>query len=120
MTLRIGLLGASRIAPKAVIAHARGRADVAITAVAARDLGRARAYAAEHAIPAAVEGYAALLARDDVDAVYSALPPAEHLDWTRAAAAPSPAPTKRLTCGRIAVPSAAPMTPSGSWLRRSA
>ena len=32
----------------------------------------------------------------------------------------SPAPTWRLTCGRIAVPSAAPITPSGSWLSRSA
>ncbi|MBE7217881.1 MAG: Gfo/Idh/MocA family oxidoreductase [Caulobacteraceae bacterium] len=86
MTLRLGLLGASRIAPKAVIDPALGRDDVAVAAVAARDLGKAQAYAAEHAIPAAVEGYAALLARDDVDAVYSALPPAEHLEWARAAA----------------------------------
>lgn len=87
MTLRIGLLGASRIAPKAVIAVARGRDDVAVTAVAARDLAKAQAFAAEHAIPAAVAGYAALLARNDVDAVYSALPPSEHLEWSRAAAA---------------------------------
>lgn len=84
--LRIGLLGASRIAPKAVIAPARDRDDVAVVAVAARDGAKVRAYAAEHAIPHAVEGYAALLDRDDVDVVYSALPPAEHRYWAIAAA----------------------------------
>jgi predicted dehydrogenase len=80
MTLRIGLLGASAIAPKAVIAPAAVRDDVVITAVAARDLGRAQAYAQTHGIAAAVEGYDTLLARDDVDLVYCALPPARHLD----------------------------------------
>jgi predicted dehydrogenase len=80
MPLRIGLLGASRIAPKAVIAPAAARDDVVITAVAARDLGRARAYAQTHGIDAAVEGYEALIGRDDVDLVYCALPPAGHID----------------------------------------
>lgn len=84
--LRIGLLGASRIAPKAVLAPARDTPDVEVVAVAARDGARARAYADEHGIAHAVEGYAALLARDDVDLVYSALPPAEHLQWSVAAA----------------------------------
>jgi predicted dehydrogenase len=80
MALRIGLLGASRIAPKAVIAPAAARDDVVITAVAARDLGRARTYAQTHDIAAAVEGYEALIGRDDVDLVYCALPPAGHID----------------------------------------
>lgn len=84
--LRIGLLGASRIAPKALLAPARERDDVEVVAVAARDGAKARAYAAEHAIPHAVEGYAALLERDDLDAVYNALPPAEHLRWSVRAA----------------------------------
>ncbi|MHB8283707.1 MAG: Gfo/Idh/MocA family protein [Caulobacteraceae bacterium] len=79
MALRIGLLGASRIAPKAVIAPAAGRDDVVITAVAARDLSRAQAYALTHGIAAAVQGYDALIARDDVDLVYCALPPARHI-----------------------------------------
>jgi predicted dehydrogenase len=79
MTLRIGLLGASRIAPKAIIAPARARMDTQITAVAARDLGRAQAYAHTHQIPAAVAGYAALIDRDDVDLIYCALPPAGHI-----------------------------------------
>jgi predicted dehydrogenase len=80
MVLRIGLLGASRIAPKAVIAPAAGRDDVVITAVAARDLDRAQAYAQTHGIAAAVQGYEALIARDDVDLVYCALPPARHIE----------------------------------------
>ena len=80
MSLRIGLLGASRIAPKAVIAPAARRTDVRITAVAARDQAKAHAYATTYAIAAVADGYAALCARDDVDLVYCALPPAAHLD----------------------------------------
>jgi predicted dehydrogenase len=80
--LRIGLLGAARIAPKAVISPARSRDDVAVTAVAARDLAKAQAFAAEHDVATAVEGYDALIGRDDVDLVYNALPPAAHLHWT--------------------------------------
>jgi predicted dehydrogenase len=79
MTLRIGLLGASRIAPKAVIHPARRRTDVTISAVAARDPERARAFAAEYEIAAVAEDYGALARRDDVDLVYCALPPAAHL-----------------------------------------
>lgn len=80
MTLRIGLLGASRIAPKAIIVPAAARTDVVIAAVAARDLARAQAYAAEHGIAEAVEGYGALGARDDIDLIYCALPPSGHLE----------------------------------------
>jgi predicted dehydrogenase len=79
MTLRIGLLGASRIAPRAIIVPAQARADVTIAAVAARELARAEAYAAEHGIAEAVEGYDALAARDDIDLIYCALPPTGHL-----------------------------------------
>jgi predicted dehydrogenase len=82
---RIGLLGASRIAPPAVIKPAADDPNFEVTAVAARDKGRASAYAAEHGIPAVADGYAELIARDDVDVVYNALPPAGHLEWTVAA-----------------------------------
>jgi predicted dehydrogenase len=85
MTIRIGLLGASRIARAAVIAPARSDARFAVTAVAARDPERARAYAAELAIPAVAADYRALVERDDVDLVYNALPPAGHAAWTIAA-----------------------------------
>jgi predicted dehydrogenase len=53
--------------------------------VAARDPERAKAYAAEHGIAAVAADYDALIARDDVDVVYNALPPAGHVAWTIAA-----------------------------------
>ena len=80
--LRIGLLGAARIAPNAVIVPAEARDDVAITAVAARDKTKAQAFAAAHAIPAVADDYDALLRRDDVDVVYVGLPVAGHAEWT--------------------------------------
>jgi len=85
--LRIGLLGASKIAPPAMINPAKTRGDVVVTAVAARDRARAAAYAAEHGVAAVAEDYAALLAREDVDLVYNGLPIAAHHDWTLAALA---------------------------------
>ena len=83
--LRIGLLGASRIAPTAVIVPAATRDDVTIAAVAARDPARAKAYAETHGIAAVAGSYAELIARDDIDLVYNGLPPAGHAEWTIAA-----------------------------------
>lgn len=84
---RIGLLGASRIAPKAIIAPALKRDDCQIVAIACRDIGRGRAYAAEHGIPdaAIMDDYAVLCARDDIDIIYNALPPSKHLELARLA-----------------------------------
>ncbi len=84
---RIGLLGASKIAPRAMIEPARERSDVEIVAVGARDAARARVYADEHYIAHVADSYAALVQRDDIDLVYIALPPAAHLEWTRNALA---------------------------------
>jgi predicted dehydrogenase len=85
MTIRIGLLGASRIARSAVIAPAMENPDFVVGAVAARDPERARAYAAEHGIPIVAKDYESLIARDDIDLIYNALPPAGHKRWTIAA-----------------------------------
>jgi predicted dehydrogenase len=85
MTIRIGLLGASRIARGAVIAPAGDNPDFVVTAVAARDPERARGYAAEHGVPFVSDDYEALVRRDDIDLVYNALPPAGHKRWTIAA-----------------------------------
>ena len=76
--LRIGILGAARIAPRAIIEPARRRDDVAIAAVASRRPGAAEPYAKAHAIPRAIDGYEALLADPDIDLVYNALPPVDH------------------------------------------
>jgi len=79
--LRIGLLGAARIAPAAVIAPAKARDDVAVTVVAARDRAKAETFAATHDIPHVAENYDALIHRDDVDVVYVGLPVAGHAEW---------------------------------------
>jgi predicted dehydrogenase len=83
--IRIGLLGASKIARGAIIAPAKGDARFKLTAVAARDPARARAYAAEHGVAAVARDYQALVKREDVDVIYNALPPAGHAEWTIAA-----------------------------------
>lgn len=82
---RIGLLGASRIAPDAIIAPARNDARFAVAAVAARDPRRARAFATEHGIGVVAADYASLVRRPDIDIVYNALPPSGHAHWTIAA-----------------------------------
>jgi predicted dehydrogenase len=83
--LRIGLLGASKIAPVAVLGPVAKSDAFVVSAVAARDAGRARAYAETHGIAAVADDYAALVRREDVDIVYNGLPPAGHLEWSIAA-----------------------------------
>jgi predicted dehydrogenase len=83
--IRIGILGAAKIAPKAVIQPASTRTDCEVVAVAARDSQRAQAYADEQGIPHVADSYEALLARDDIDLVYNALPPHRHANLTVAA-----------------------------------
>lgn len=83
--LRIGLLGASRIAKGAVISPAADIDGCTVTRVAASDLSRAARYAEEHGIEDTEEDYAALVTSTDVDLVYNALPPSGHCEWTIAA-----------------------------------
>lgn len=83
--LRFGILGAAGITPSSLIAPAVGNPDVELVAVAARDRARAAAFAAAHGIGRVEDDYAALLAADDIDAVYIPLPNSEHGSWTIAA-----------------------------------
>jgi len=83
--IRIGILGAAKIAPTAVIKPARDNPEFEVVAVGARDVAKAKAYAAEHAIPNVADSYQALVNRDDVDLVYNALPPVAHAEWSIAA-----------------------------------
>ncbi|KAL9022917.1 MAG: hypothetical protein Q9196_007473, partial [Gyalolechia fulgens] len=79
--LRIGLLGASKIAPDAVISAAKTHPEVMVVAVAARDRTRAQAYAKKHHIPIVHDSYQALIDDPVIDAVYIALPPGHHCEW---------------------------------------
>ena len=85
--IRIGILGAARIAPRGIVTPANDLLGTEVVAVAARDLARARRFAAEHSIPLAFGSYAELLARDDIDLVYVPLPPSAHRQWCTAALA---------------------------------
>jgi predicted dehydrogenase len=82
---RIGLLGASRIAPPAVITPAISNPDFQVVAVGARDLGKAQAYAEKHSLAHAYGSYEELVTSGEVDVVYNALPPSGHEAWTIAA-----------------------------------
>lgn len=73
----IGILGAARIAPAAVIEPARRRTDVTILAVASQS-GKGKDYAEKHRIERVYDSYAALFADPDIDLVYIALAGNQH------------------------------------------
>jgi predicted dehydrogenase len=82
--LRIGILGAARIAQLAIVkpAHATG---TRLVTVAARDRRRAEAFAAEHGVERATDSYAEVLADPEVEVVYNPLPNSLHGPWNLAA-----------------------------------
>ncbi|WP_431236987.1 Gfo/Idh/MocA family protein [Mycolicibacterium aichiense] len=83
--VRIGILGAARIAANALIKPAKDNSEVVVAAVAARDASRAQEFAAKHGIAGVHDSYEALIDDPDVDAVYNPLPNSLHGKWTRAA-----------------------------------
>jgi predicted dehydrogenase len=83
--VRIGVLGAARIAPAAMLKPARVSADAEVVAVAARDRARAEVFARKHGVAQVFGSYRELLAAPDVDAVYNPLPNGLHAEWTIAA-----------------------------------
>lgn len=83
--VRIGIIGAARIAPMALIKPAMDSIDVVVAAVAARDADRAREFAGKHGIGQAYGSYEDLIADPEVDAVYIPLPNGLHGRWIRAA-----------------------------------
>jgi predicted dehydrogenase len=80
--LRIGVLGAARITPMALLRPARQVPEAEVVAVAARDPARARAFATRHGIGRVHDSYAALVADPDLDAIYNPLPNSHHAEWT--------------------------------------
>ena len=84
-TVRVGILGAARIAPAALVRPARTVPEATAAAIAARDPARARKFAANHGVPVVHDTYEALLADDEIDAVYNPLPNGLHARWTIAA-----------------------------------
>jgi predicted dehydrogenase len=79
--IRWGILSTARIARK-VLDGARVAENAEIVAVGSRDVARAQAYANENGIARAHGSYEALLADDEVDAVYIPLPNSMHVEWS--------------------------------------
>lgn len=81
MALRFSILGAARIAKPALIDPLAENPDAILVAIGASTRERALEYAMTHSIPHAGT-YEEVIARDDVDVVYIALPPAGHCEWS--------------------------------------
>ena len=85
--VRWGILSTADIGMKKVTPAIQRADNADVVAIASRDHARAAAAAAELSIPKAYDTYEALLAADDIDAVYIPLPNDLHAEWTTKAAA---------------------------------
>src|SRR4051812_28379750 len=84
--IRWGVLGVARIATLKVIPATQQSACSEVTAIASRDLGRARTAADALGIPKAYGSYEELLGDPEIDAVYNPLPNHLHVPWSIRAA----------------------------------
>ena len=85
-SLRIGVLGASRIAENAIVGPA---ADLGhqLVAVAARDRGRAQTFAKKYGVERVVDDYQAVIDDPEVEVIYNPLANSLHAPWNLAAIA---------------------------------
>jgi predicted dehydrogenase len=86
MTLRIGVLGASRIAESSIVGPA-AELGHRLVAVAARDPQRAAAFADKYGVERAVASYQDVIDDPEVDVVYNPLANSLHAPWNLAAIA---------------------------------
>ncbi|MGW3107593.1 Gfo/Idh/MocA family protein [Streptomyces sp. NPDC001100] len=86
MPHEIGLLGATRIAERAIVRPSAGRPGIRVRAVAASTADRAETFRWTHGIPVAHPNYRALLADPGVDTVYVSLHNSAHAQWAAEAA----------------------------------
>jgi len=86
VTLRIGVLGASRIAEPAIVGPARELGH-RLVAIAARDPQRAQVFADKYGVERVVATYEDVINDPEVDVVYNPLANALHAPWNLAAVA---------------------------------
>jgi xylose dehydrogenase (NAD/NADP) len=79
--VRWGLISTARINER-LIPVIRQAERSELVAIASRDGERAKSYAKQWNIPHAYQGYDALLADPDIDAVYVSLPNGFHAEWS--------------------------------------
>jgi predicted dehydrogenase len=78
----IGLLGAARITDKAMVHPVHVTPQCQLTAIAARDRGRAEAYAERYGVAQVFDSYEDVVTTDRVDLIYNPLPINLHAEWT--------------------------------------
>jgi predicted dehydrogenase len=83
--IRLGLLGAARIAPAALTRPAKDSGEARVVAMAARDRAKAEKFAAKHGVERVLDSYDAVVNDPEVNAVYIPLPNGLHAEWTIAA-----------------------------------
>jgi predicted dehydrogenase len=86
VSLRIGVLGASRIAESAIVGPA-AELGHRLVAVAARDRSRAELFAEKYGVERALDGYQDVIDDPEVDVIYNPLANSLHAPWNLAAIA---------------------------------
>jgi len=84
--LRFGILSTAKIGRDLVVPAMQDAENCVVTAIASRDLARARAMADRFSVPHAFGSYEEMLASDLIDAVYIPLPTSQHVEWSIKAA----------------------------------
>jgi len=84
--LRFGILSTAKIGRELVVPAIQDAENCVVTAIASRDLGRAREMADRFSVPHAFGSYEEMLASDAIDAVYIPLPTSQHVEWSIKAA----------------------------------
>ncbi len=79
--LRIGVLGAARIA-QGFVRDVAVSQKVSVRRIASRSPERAQAFASAHGVTQVADSYDALLSDPDIDAVYIALTNDQHVPWS--------------------------------------
>jgi predicted dehydrogenase len=84
--LRFGILSTAKIGRELVVPAIQDAENCVVTAIASRDLSKARDMADRFSVPHAFGSYEDMLASDVIDAVYIPLPTSQHIEWTIKAA----------------------------------
>jgi predicted dehydrogenase len=84
--LRFGIISTAKIGRDLVVPAIQDAENCVVTAIASRDLAKARQMADRFSVPHAFGSYEEMLASDVIDAVYIPLPTAQHVEWTIKAA----------------------------------
>ncbi|WP_454853424.1 Gfo/Idh/MocA family protein [Rhizobium binxianense] len=84
--LRFGIISTAKIGRDNVVPAIQDAENCVVTAIASRDIGRAKEMAERFSVPHAFGSYEEMLASDTIDAVYIPLPTSQHVEWTIKAA----------------------------------